>query len=83
MSTPNGTNKKSLMDHATEGATKAFNGFTSMFKSAGPASPGPASPAAPVSPAGPVAPVAPAAPTGPSSGGKRRTYRAKRRAMKG
>ena len=77
MNTPTVTNKpqKSLAVHASETASKAWNGFTGMFKQS-------ANPSAPASPAPPASPAAPAS-QGPSSGGKKRTYRAKRRAMKG
>lgn len=64
--------KKSITDHVSETASKAWSGFTGMFKQPS------------VSPAAPSSPVAPApVPSSTMGGKKRRTIRAKARAMKG
>lgn len=68
--------KKSITDHVSETASKAWSGFTGMFKQPS------VSPAAPSSPVAPAPAPAPA-PSSTMGGKKRRTIRAKARAMKG
>ncbi len=71
----NTSQKKSMTDHMSETASKAWSGFTDMFKQ-------PSDSNASLAPTSPSTPIAPA-PSTTMGGKKKRSLRAKVRAMKG